>query len=47
MGALNVYKRIVGKYMLVLIGDVPVSALKKFGDGIKARKSAAGDVVQR
>lgn len=39
MGAVNVYKRIVGKYLIVLVGDVPASALKKFGDGIVARKS--------
>ena len=37
-GALNVYKRIVGKYLIVLMGDVPADALKKFGDGIKSRK---------
>ena len=34
MGPLNVYKRLTGKYHLVLMGDVPASALKKFGDGI-------------
>lgn len=39
MGALNVYKRVIGKYLIVLMGDVPVEALKKFGDGIVARKS--------
>ena len=38
MGALNVYKRNIGKYLIVLMGDVPGHALKKFGDGIKARK---------
>lgn len=38
MGALNVYKRIVGRHLLVLMGDVPAQALKKFGDGIEARK---------
>lgn len=38
MGALNVYKRLSGKYLLVLVGDVPGPALKKFGDGIEARK---------
>lgn len=39
MGAVNVYKRIIGKYLIVLVGDVPAPALKKFGDGIVARKS--------
>lgn len=38
LGALNVYKRLIGKHLLVLVGDVPAPALKKFGDGIKARK---------
>ena len=37
-GALNVYKRIIGKNLIVLMGDVPAEGLKKFGDGIKARK---------
>ncbi|MFY9329730.1 MAG: MucB/RseB C-terminal domain-containing protein [Georgfuchsia sp.] len=36
--ALNVYKRVIGKYLILLMGDVPSHALKKFGDGIKARK---------
>jgi sigma-E factor negative regulatory protein RseB len=34
MGAVNVYKRIAGKHLLVLMGDVPVAALRRFGDGI-------------
>ncbi len=37
MGALNVYKRLIGKHLLILMGDVPASALKMFGDGIVAR----------
>ncbi len=37
-GALNVYKRMLGRNLVVLIGDVPASALKKFGDGIEAGK---------
>ena len=36
MGPLNVYKRLTGKYLLVLMGDVPPAALKKFGDGISS-----------
>lgn len=38
LGALNVYKRLIGKHELILMGDVPALALKKFGDGIVARK---------
>lgn len=38
IGALNVYKRVIGKHMLILMGDVPAQGLKKFGDGIEARK---------
>jgi sigma-E factor negative regulatory protein RseB len=38
MGALNIYKRLIGKHLVVLVGDVPAAALKKFGDGIVARK---------
>lgn len=37
MGALNVYKRLIGNYLLVLMGDVPAPALKKFGDSIKRK----------
>jgi sigma-E factor negative regulatory protein RseB len=37
MGAMNVYKRLIGKHLLILMGDVPASALKRFGDGIVAR----------
>jgi len=37
MGAVNVYKRPLGKYLLVLMGDIPAPALKKFGDGIESR----------
>lgn len=38
MGVTNVYRRIVGEYMLVVMGEVPRPALKKFGDGIEKRK---------
>jgi sigma-E factor negative regulatory protein RseB len=38
MGALNIYKRLIGRHLVVLVGDVPAAALKKFGDGIVARK---------
>jgi sigma-E factor negative regulatory protein RseB len=39
LGALNVYKRVIGKHLIVLMGDVPAQALKRFGDSIKARKT--------
>jgi len=38
MGATNVYRRVVGKHLLVLMGEVPPATLKKFGDGIEAKK---------
>lgn len=37
MGAINAYKRIVGDYLLVVMGDVPPASLKKLADGIEAR----------
>lgn len=37
MGAINVYRRIVGKYLLVVMGEVPQNTLKKLGDGIEPR----------
>lgn len=38
MGAINVYKRLAGGVLLVVMGDVPPAALKKLGDGIEAGK---------
>jgi sigma-E factor negative regulatory protein RseB len=37
MGAVNVYKRVLGDHLVVVIGDVPHVALKRLGDGIEAR----------
>lgn len=37
MGAINVYRRWLPNYKLVLMGDVPPAALKLFGDGIERR----------
>ncbi len=34
MGATNVYSRVAGGNLLVIMGEVPQAALKKFGDGI-------------
>jgi len=38
MGATNVYRRVVGDHLFVLMGEVPPATLKKFGDGIEPRK---------
>jgi sigma-E factor negative regulatory protein RseB len=38
MGAINVYKRHVGDTQLVVMGDVPAAALRRFADGIEPRK---------
>jgi sigma-E factor negative regulatory protein RseB len=38
VGAVNVYKRQVNNYQLIVMGDVPASALRYFGDGIEARR---------
>ena len=37
MGAINVYRRVAGKHLLVVMGEVPQSTLKKLGDGIEPR----------
>jgi negative regulator of sigma E activity len=37
-GAMSVYKRIVGEYGLILVGEVPPQTLKKLGDGIEPGK---------
>jgi sigma-E factor negative regulatory protein RseB len=38
MGAVNVYKRVVGDALAVVMGEVPVVSLIRLGDGIEARK---------
>ncbi len=38
IGAVNVYKRVVGDHLLVLMGEVPAISLKRLGDGIEPRK---------
>lgn len=38
MGALNVYKRILGEHLVVVMGDVPPVTLKRLGDGIEGRR---------
>jgi sigma-E factor negative regulatory protein RseB len=38
MGALNVYKRLLGDHLVVVMGDVPPATLKRLGDGIEGRR---------
>ena len=38
MGVTNVYRRSVGEYLLVVMGEVPQATLKKFGDGIEKKR---------
>lgn len=38
MGAINIYKRIVGDYLLVALGDVPLVSLKKLADGMEQKQ---------
>ncbi|HEY6897695.1 MAG TPA: MucB/RseB C-terminal domain-containing protein [Rhodocyclaceae bacterium] len=38
MGALNVYRRPLGEFQLMVMGDVPMLALKRLGDGLEARR---------
>jgi len=38
MGAINVYRRAVGKHLLVVMGETPPGALKRLGDGIEPKK---------
>lgn len=37
MGGMNIYRRVLGDWQLVLMGDVPASVLKQFGDGIEVK----------
>jgi sigma-E factor negative regulatory protein RseB len=38
-GAISVYKRIVGKFLLTLVGEVPMRTLRKLGDGIEFKEN--------
>jgi sigma-E factor negative regulatory protein RseB len=38
MGAISVYRRQLAEYRLVVLGDVPPAALRRFADGIEPRK---------
>ena len=37
MGATNVYRRIVGDHLFILMGEVPQATLRKVGDGIETK----------
>ncbi len=38
VGAINVYKRVAGRHLLTVLGEVPVTTLMRLGDGIEPRK---------
>lgn len=38
VGAINVYKRVAGKYLLTVLGEVPMVSLKRLGDGMESKK---------
>lgn len=38
VGAINVYKRVAGRYLLTVLGEVPMATLKRLGDGMESRK---------
>jgi len=38
MGAVNVYKRQIGDYQLIVMGDVPAAALRRFVEGMEPRR---------
>jgi len=37
-GSINVYKRVSGKFLLTILGEVPASTLMQLGDGMEPRK---------
>ena len=38
VGAVNVYKKQLAGYQLIVMGDVPLEGLRRFGDGIEFRR---------
>jgi sigma-E factor negative regulatory protein RseB len=38
MGTINVYKRIIGEHMVVVMGDLPPASLKTLADGMEMKK---------
>ena len=37
VGAINVYKRVTGKHLLTVLGEVPMTTLMRLGDGMEPR----------
>lgn len=37
MGTINIYKRVAGDYLLVVMGDIPPASLKMLADGMEAK----------
>lgn len=38
VGAINVYKRVVGKHLLTVLGEVPMATLMRMGDGMEPKR---------
>jgi sigma E regulatory protein, MucB/RseB len=38
VGAINAYKRVAGKHLLTVLGEVPMATLMRLGDGMELRK---------
>lgn len=38
VGAINVYKRVAGKHLLTVLGEVPMASLMRLGDGMEPRR---------
>lgn len=38
VGAINVYKRVTGKHLLTVLGEVPMATLMRLGDGMELKK---------
>ncbi len=38
VGSINVYKRVAGKYLLTILGEVPTTTLMHLGDGMESKK---------
>lgn len=38
VGAINVYKRVAGRHLLTILGDVPMATLMRLGEGMELKK---------
>lgn len=38
VGAINVYKRVSGRHLLTILGEVPMATLKRLGDGMESKR---------